>query len=138
MSQRCVSLLVCLLFSIPFVGVGSEKASPDFKNMKPIDHANRIYSDGSKNYLVLFKDYYAKEADTFVEVPRPISGYSFISGQCGLNDVYDENITALVKVDLRIKKWRDVLNAWVVNPEAKTIKSISPTDVYCDNDAWGI
>ncbi len=110
---------------------------PDFKMMEPIDHANLVYSDENKNYLVIFKDYNERKAAVFVEVPRRKPGFEYVSGQCTIDKKYNENITALVKTDKKLEKWQVVQRAWIVDREAAKITSVDIERVYCLNDGWG-
>jgi hypothetical protein len=131
-------LLVVAVSCFATVAAASEDKQPDFSQMKAIDHANRIYSDGINNYLVVFENYYQKEVSAYVKVPKLLPGYSFISHQCVLDDNQDDKITAFVKIDLTEERRKDVRYAWIVDTATSSIVSVEPVRVYCFNDAWGI
>lgn len=125
------------LWVVSTLGV-CEIEKPNFKLMSPVDHAGKVYSDGTKFFLVVFENYYKKEPKFILEVERPKNGYSFVSGQCHLKGVYDQSITALVKIDSNKAKWSDTLNAWKIDKIASEFIPVNSIQVTCDNDAWGV
>ena len=130
-------LLLAVIFASP-VATANEDRKPDFSKMKAIDHANRIYSDGSHNYLVIFENYYRKEVSNYVKVPALVAGFSYISHQCNLDDSQNDKITAYVRIDATQERWTDVRHAWIVDKDSSSISAVEPKRVYCFNDAWGI
>ena len=114
-------LLILCATNITIAGEGEK---PDFKIMNSIDHANHVFSDGNKNYLVIFKDYYKKEVSAYLEVPKILPGYAFVSHQCFLDAKYDEKIIAYVKNDPKKEKWNDVRFAWIMDIPNKSIESV--------------
>ena len=130
-------LLFVALYSFSVFATASSNIKPDFSKMKGIDHAGRVYTNGSKNYLVIFKNYYKKEVSAYAEVPILIPEYHYISEQCALDGKFNVKITAYVKLDLKQEKWKEVRHAWLVDASTSSIMTIEPTRVYCFNDAWG-
>lgn len=132
------SLVFLTMFCIPIFSTANENVKPDFSKMKSIDHANRVFTDGNKNFLVYFKNYYKKEASFYLEVPRLTQGYHYVSDQCVLDGSPNEKIIAYVKIDPKQEKWKDVRHAWIVDISSSSIITVKPKRVYCFNDAWGI
>lgn len=130
-----ISFFLTLCF-VSILSSATEPTKPNFSKMKVVDHANRILTDEKKYYLVIYRNFYKKELKAYVEVPKLLPGYSYVSQQCTLDDKYNAKITAIVKIDLNLEKWKDVRNAWLVDISSSSIATLEPSRVYCFNDAW--
>jgi len=139
-------LSVFLFLSLPVFSDDDDivnRLTWEFKGIKVWQFPSVIEVE-DKQYLVIYKNFDSNievppnPVHDFVELPKFPEGYQLVTGQCLLNNQYDEKIHAIVYLESNKEIWSKVLAAYDVDYEVRKIITLDHKKVSCMNDAWGI